>query len=62
MLLGQAVHPRCADTKGRWQVEAGVFQQVFIPGTLDDVVHLERDLGFAATGQTDLLYYQVGQP
>eukprot|EP00730_Choanoeca_flexa_P007209 TRINITY_DN12296_c0_g4_i2.p1 TRINITY_DN12296_c0_g4~~TRINITY_DN12296_c0_g4_i2.p1 ORF type:complete len:623 (+),score=135.66 TRINITY_DN12296_c0_g4_i2:251-1870(+) len=40
------------------EVEAGVFQRVFIPGNLDDVMHLERDLEFANKGKTDLLYYQ----
>ena len=35
------------------EVEDKVFQKVYIPRTLDDVVHLERDLRLAAQGKAD---------
>ncbi|EDQ92171.1 uncharacterized protein MONBRDRAFT_14672, partial [Monosiga brevicollis MX1] len=56
----QARSAASADPQAQHELEVQdrVFQQVYIPNSLDDVVHLERDLNMAAAGQTDQLYYQ----
>eukprot|EP00163_Fabomonas_tropica_P015021 TRINITY_DN2737_c1_g2_i2.p1 TRINITY_DN2737_c1_g2~~TRINITY_DN2737_c1_g2_i2.p1 ORF type:complete len:645 (-),score=209.11 TRINITY_DN2737_c1_g2_i2:82-2016(-) len=55
----EIVGNRSSNVTAEEEVSANVFQQVFIPKTLDDVVHFERDLAKAGSEGKELHYAKI---